>query len=243
MRGVARYLMTTHYEPFTELLHTVRTGEVAATRYLGKPLFDWVNESPRRAELQNGAMGGFTSTARGNLLDVFPLPAGETVADIGGADGTLLVELLARYPDRRGIVFDLPNVVKDATSTLAAAGLRERATVVGGDFFESVPSGDVYLLSAVVHDWDDAAVTRILRTVARSAPEGARLVLVELVVPEDDSPHAAKFVDLTMMAMLGGRERTESQWRRLLADGGFTVDRVVAGSGLHSAIEATLRRN
>lgn len=240
VRGLARYWMETHYAPFAGLLHTARTGETGATTYLGKPFFEWVNESLHRAELQNSAMSGASRAARGDLLDNYQLPAGGTVADIGGADGTTLAELLATRPERRGIVFDLPNVVAGATQTLAAAGLSDRITVVGGDFFDSVPPADVYVMSVVLHDWDNSSAARILGNTAKAARPGARLVLIEMVMPEGDGPHFTKMVDLTMLAMVGGRERTETEWRQLLGGSGFSLDRIVSGTGAMSIIEAAL---
>jgi O-methyltransferase/methyltransferase family protein len=241
MHGVARYLMRTHYAPFSDLLHTVRTGEVAATKYLGQPFFDWINATPGLAELQNSAMAQFTTGGRGDVLDRIRFPDGQTIADIGGADGSLLAEILPRLPGRRGIVFDMPRVVTAATATLAAAGLSDRTTVEGGDFFDAVPAADIYVLSAVLHDWDDASALRILLNIADATDQDAHLILVEIVVPEDDALHATN-VDFTMMTMVGGRERTESQWRRLLADGGFLLNRITSGGGLYCAIEATRRR-
>ncbi|WP_162642200.1 methyltransferase [Streptosporangium sp. 'caverna'] len=240
LRSVTRYFHQTHYAPFGNLLDTVRTGEPAAKVFLGKPFFDWVNENPDMAALQNDAMAGFTQNARGDLLEVFDLPQGQTVADIGGADGTLLAELLAGRPERRGVVFDLPSTVSAARPTLRAAGLEERVEVVAGDFFEKVPAADVYVLSAVLQDWNNASSLRILRNVVKAAPAGARLVIVDMVVPEGDAPHPTKMLDIIMLGMLGGRQRSESEWRRLLADGGFTLQRVVTGSGSYSALEATL---
>lgn len=200
----------------------------------------WVNENPDLAVLQNDAIAGFTQNARGDLLDVFEFPPGQMVADIGGADGTLMVELLAGRPERRGIVFDLPSMVSAARSTLLAAGLEERVAVVAGDFFEQVPAADVYVMSAVLQDWNNALSLRILRNVARAALPGARLVVIDIVVPEGHAAHLTKTADVTMMGMLGGRQRGETEWRRLLADGGFTLQRVVPGSGSYSALEATL---
>lgn len=243
MRAVARYLMQTHYAPFTKLVHTVRTGEVAATEYLGVPFFDWINASSERAELQNAAMASFTAGGRGDLLDRLDLPGGRAIADIGGADGSVLAEILTRLPGRSGIVFDMPGMVTAAPAVLAAARLSGRTTVIAGSFFDGVPAADVYVLSAVLHDWDDTSAARILRNIAGVAAPDARLILIELVVPEDGAPHATKVIDFTMMAMLGGKERTESQWRRLLEDGGFTLDRVIAGSGMYVAIEATPHRS
>ncbi|MGW6740716.1 methyltransferase [Streptomyces sp. NPDC055025] len=241
VRGLARYWMETHYAPFSGLLHTARTGETGAVEVLGKPLFDWVSESPRLTALQNSAMAGGGRAVRGNLLDVYQIPQGQTIADIGGADGSLLSELLAKDPSRQGIVFDLPGVVAKADDLLEAAGLSDRTQVVAGDFFQqAVPAADVYIMSVVLHDWDTPSAIRILRNIAKVAAPGTKLVLVETVLPNDDGPHYAKMLDLTMLAMLGGRERTEEEWHALLAESGFWLDQIVSGSGIVSAIEATV---
>lgn len=242
VRTIARFFMATHYAPFGDLLHTTRTGEVGATKFLGRPFFEWVSSSTELAQLQNEAMAEFTSAARAGVLDAFQFPRRGVVADIGGADGTFLAEILSQTPGCRGIVFDLPNVVAAAPETLAAAGLSDRATVAAGDFFDHVPGADTYVLSCVLHDWSDADALRILRNIARAAPEEARLLLVELVLPDDDIPHLANFVDFTMLVMVGGRERTESEWRRLLAAGGFTLNNVIRTSGLYSLLDATPNR-
>jgi hypothetical protein len=239
VRGIARYWMKTHYAPFGNLLHTARTGETAATALLGRPFFEWINDSPHLTDVQNTAMADGGRATGGNLLDSYQIPEGRTVADIGGADGTVMAKLLVRQPERRGIVFDLPAVAARATEKMRAEGLDDRVTVIGGDFFVGVPPADVYIMSVVLHDWDDESATRILQNVSAAADRGARLCLVEMVVPPDDRPHFTKLMDVTMLAMLGGRERTETDWRTLLAAGGFTLDRIVAGPASFSIIEAT----
>lgn len=112
--------------------------------------------------------------------------------------------------------------------------------MVGGDFFDRVPAADVYVMSLVLHDWDNPAAVRILRNIAAAAAPGAHLVLLETVMPEGDVPHFTKMADVVMLAMLGGRERTEAEWRHLLGAAGFTLNRIVPGSVAISAIEATL---
>jgi SAM-dependent methyltransferase len=167
-------------------------------------------------------------------------PDGDTIADIGGANGAVLAQILTRLPQRHGIVFDTPPVVAAAPAYLAAAGLASRATAIGGDFFETIPLADVYVLATVLHDWDDESAVRILQNIARAARHDAKLIVIDYVVPEDGIDDAGTTSDLTMMVMVGGRERTESQWHRLLADGGFILDKITAGSGMYCAIEATL---
>lgn len=227
LRHSAYYLMETQYAPFGDLLHTVRTGEPAATRFYGEPFFDWVARDPARVEVQNRGFAWVTSWLREAMFDSYRLPEGAVVADIGGADGSMSARLLVGNPDREGIVFDLPQVVGAAAKTIADNGLAGRVRAVGGDFFESVPAADVYLLSTILHDGDDASCRRILGNIARAARPGTRLVIAESVVPPGDEPYPAKSVDLSMLVMLTGRERTEAEFRSLLDSAGFTLDRIV----------------
>jgi DNA-binding Lrp family transcriptional regulator len=139
----------------------------------------------------------------------------ETVVDVGGGNGSLLVELLKRQPGLHGIVFDLPETVRDE------AALGERIEFVEGSFFESVPEGDVYVLSTILHDWDDDRAAAILRTIRAAARADSRLLIIDAVVPPGNEPGGGKWLDLLMLALLAGKERTEAQWRELLAVGGF----------------------
>ena len=139
----------------------------------------------------------------------------ETVVDVGGGNGSLLAGLLERHAGLRGIVFDLPETRRDER------GFGDRCSFVEGSFFERVPSGDVYVLSTVLHDWDDEAAARILRTVRGHAPPDARLIVLDAVLPEGGEPHWAQWLDLLVLALFAGRERDEAQWRALLAAGGF----------------------
>lgn len=147
----------------------------------------------------------------------------ETVVDVGGGNGANLVALLSHQPGLRGIVFDLPETVRDEEA------LGERLTFVEGDFFESVPPGDVYILSTILHDWDDERAAAILRTIRAAAPPGARLLLIESVIQPGNEPDGAKWLDLLMLALFGGRERDGAQWRELLEGGGFEIERLEGG--------------
>ena len=159
--------------------------------------------------------------ARGISIDLgyapLELPDGRrlSLVDVGGGNGSLLVELLRRRRGLSGIVFDLPETTRDEAS------LGERCTFVAGNFFESVPRGDVYILSTILHDWDDERAAAILRTIHAGAPTGARLLIIDAVIPAGNEPHGAKWLDLLMLALFGGRERNELQWGTLLADAGF----------------------
>lgn len=242
VRDLALMRMEMGYAPFAELVHTVRTGVSAAIKHYGKPFFDWLAEDDERVALFTAAMSSFGDGVRGGALSGYRPPPGRTIADIGGADGTQLAALLDADPTRHGIVFDLPHVVPAARALLARRGLDQRVEVVGGDFFVQVPAADVYVLSTILHDWDDAAATRILHAIKTAATPGARLLVVETIVPPGDEPHYSKALDLTMLGMVTGKERTRPEYETLLAASGFTIDRVVPtpNPSPFSIIEATL---
>ena len=147
----------------------------------------------------------------------------ETVVDVGGGNGSLLVGLLDRHRGLRGIVFDLPETTREE------ARLGERCTFVAGNFFERVPQGDVYVLSTILHDWGDEPAARILDTIRACAPSGARVRILDAVVPDGNGQHWAKWLDLLMLALFGGRERNEAEWRDLLNAGGLEPLRIVDG--------------
>lgn len=240
VHGLIRFWMETHYLPFSTLLHTVRTGEVGTTKYLGKPFFDWITDDPQRAELMSQAMADITAGLRTGMFDHYQLPAGDLVADIGGGDGSILRTLLKNRPERRGIVFDLPAIIPTADASITRDGLTDRIQTMSGDFLDKVPTADIYLLGFILHDWDDHTCARILGTIHAAAQPGARLLIIEGVVPTGDEPHLIKLIDLTMLGLLPGRERDAHEYQDLLATNGFILDRIVDTATPLSIIEATV---
>ena len=240
LRDVALFWAETHYAPFGELLHTAKTGENAATHHYGEPFFDWISKFPSLLETMTGTMAEVTRGLKAGMFDSYSLPAGGLVADLGGADGSMICELLAAEPARRGIVFDLPEVVQSAHTVLADRGLADRVEVVAGSFFDSVPTAEVYTLSYIFHDWSDEQCGRILRNIRDAASPGARVIVIEAVIPPGDGPHLAKATDLTMLGMLTGRERTAAEYETLLTKSGFVLDRIVPTSTPFSFVEATM---
>jgi len=241
MRDLAIMWMETHYAPFAELIHAIRTGRPAAEHLYGEPFFAWLSHHPEQASRFTGAManltsGGFKTAAIASL----PLDGTRTIVDVGGADGTVLATILAAHPHIRGVLFDLPHVITDAPRTLARHGVDDRVDCVGGDFFESVPAGaDAYLVSVVLHNWPDQQAQRILANIAAAGGSGARLLMIEFVVPPGDTPHPSKMSDLNMLAMLDGKERTETEWRELLTAGDFTGIEIHQTGAPLSVIQAT----
>jgi hypothetical protein len=223
MRDLAIMWMETHYAAFGDLIHTLRTGQPAAEHRYGQPFFTWLSAHPERATRFTAAMANLTNGIKTAAIAALPVTGLRTIVDIGGADGTLLATLLTAHPHLRGVLFDLPHVIADARKTFAERGVDDRAECLGGDFFDAVPPGcDGYLTSMVLHDWPDAQAQQILANIAAAGGPGARLLLIEFVMPPGDTPHMAKMIDLTMLAMLAGKERTEPQWHDLLTATGFT---------------------
>jgi hypothetical protein len=242
LRDLAIMFMETHYAPFADLIHTVRTGQPAAEHLYGQPFFTWLSHHPEQATRYTGAMANLTSGFKTAAIASLPLDGLETIVDVGGADGTVLATILAAHPHMRGVLFDLPHVITNAPRTLASHGVEDRAQYMGGDFFESVPAGgDAYLASLVLHDWPDQQAERILANIAAAGGSGSRLLVLDFVVPPGDTPHLAKISDLNMLAMMGGKERTETEWRELLSAEGFTGIEVRRTATPFSVIQATVQ--
>jgi hypothetical protein len=190
------------------------SGEPTFSRIFGSDFWSWLAQNPNErasfdAAMEQGKEGRVERFAR------IEWRGDETVVDVGGGNESLLVALLQSQPGMRGIVFDLPETVRDESA------FPERIQFVAGSFFESVPHGDVYVLSTILHDWDDERAAAILKTVRAAAPPYARLLVLDAVVPPGNDPGSGKWLDLLMLALLGGRERNEEQWRALLHEGGF----------------------
>lgn len=197
-----------------------------------------MGEHPGPSKIFNAAMTSFSIQARQAMLDAYDLSGVSTLADVVGGLGMNLAGILNRYPAMRGLLFDQPHVVDRAHPQLEAAGVLGRCAFVGGDFFEAVPGGaDAYLLSYILHDWDDARAGRILDNLRRAMPAGARLLVLENVLQDDDRPSFGKLLDVHMMVVTGGVERTEAEYRPLFAAHGFRLTRVVPTAGDVSVVE------
>jgi hypothetical protein len=206
-----------------------RARKPAFERTFGTGFWPWLAQHPDERAAFDRAMEQGKERRVGRLAAI-DWRGDETVVDVGGGNGSLLVELVRRHPGLRGIVFDLPETVRDE------AVFGDRIEFVEGSFFETVPPGDVYVLSTILHDWPDAKAAAILRTIRATSPPDGRLLLLEAVVPTGNDPHGAKWLDLLMLALFEGRERDAAQWRELLGRGGF--DPVQIEDGL---IEARCR--
>jgi len=229
-----------HIQAHAELLHSIRTGQPAAERVLGKTIWEFFAEDAEQARIFNAAMTSIITETAAAVRDAYDFRGVRRLVDIGGGHGMLLGTVVAANSGLRGVLFDLPHVVEGAGPTLERLGVRGRVTTLGGDFFADVPRGDAYLLSHIIHDWDDERSAAILRTIRRAAEPGARVLVVEAVIPPLNAASFGKLLDLEMLALPGGVERTENEYRDLLAAGGFRLTRVVPTAvPVASVIEGT----
>lgn len=227
-----------HYPAWGELLYSVRTGGIAFDRAFGEPIWQFFSTHPENAQIFNDAMTGVTGQATEALHAAYQFTGTKTIMDVGGGHGSLLISILERNPDTRGILFDAPEVIEGAKDSIAKSGFANRTQLVGGDFFKSVPEGaDAIILKWIIHDWNDEQCVTILQNCHRALPENGKLMLVEAVVPATDEPHFSKFIDLNMLVMTGGRERTEAEFEKLYADSGFRLTRIVPTESPFSLIE------
>jgi len=228
-------------EGFAELPYSVETGKSGFEKSMGMPIFDWMAMNPEIASLFSETMIGFHGQEPAAVADTYDFAGLRTLVDVGGASGFLLATLLRRNPASRGILFDLPHVVRDAPALLAAQGVADRVTIEAGSFFETVPAGgDAYLLSHIIHDWDEEKCLAILGHVRRAMNPKGRLLLIEMVLPADDTPHPGKMLDVMMLVGPGGQERTEPEYATLLGKAGFRLTRVVPTTSAVSVVEAVL---
>ena len=222
-----------------EIEHSVRTGRPAFEHVFGAPLFEYYAAHPEAGRVSSDALRALSAADDAAILAAYDFPAGGTVVDVGGGQGSLLAAVLAARPGLRGVLLDRPPVVEMARGRLEAAGVAGRCDLVAGDFFAAVPAGgDVYLLKKVLHDWGDEDARAILARCRAAMPDTGRLLVAEPVVPEGNRPSEAKWLDLLMLVYAGGRERTEAEHRELLASAGFAPGRVLPTASGVSLIEA-----
>ncbi|MGW4631533.1 methyltransferase [Nocardia sp. NPDC004415] len=244
LRDVSKFFGSTfHRSHWSHLTDAVRTGEAVGPAIDGSSFFEYAATHRDVGELFDRAMTSIGTLSTEPLLAAYDFGRFGTLVDVGGGQGGLLTEILGRHPAARGIVFDLPTVVDDLAAELEAAGLSQRCAVEAGSFFEKVPDGgDAYLLKHILHDWSDEQAEQILRTIRLAMNRSTTLLVIELVLPEDDRPHPGKFIDLEMLVNTdGGHERTETQFRELLARSGFTLTRTVHTAAPDCVLEAVAR--
>jgi hypothetical protein len=236
MRYNAIFAGEENYKATGDLLHSVRTGETAFNHLYGKGHFDWLADHPNESSTFNKAMA--QSLRRlGNPLESYDYSGKHLIVDVGGGRGDLITSIMRANPGLKGILFDLPQGIEEAQSHLETKGVADRCQIIPGSFFNSVPEGgDVYVLSRILHDWPDDKAATILANCRKAIYQDGTLLIRDNVLTDNDE--LGSQIDLTMMIMTGGQERTESEWKNLLHSAGFVLTKVYKREGQLDLIEA-----
>ena len=228
-----------HYPAWGNLMHSVKTGEIAFDNFFGADIWKYFQQNPEDAAVFNNSMTNVTAHTNEAITSLYDFSQFGTIVDVGGGHGGLITSILEKNPQVKGVLFDAAEVIEGARPKIEAAGLADRLETVAGDFFKSVPEGgDAYVMKWIIHDWDDEKSNTILRNIRSRMQPNSKLILVDCVVPETDEPHFSKFIDLNMLVMTGGKERTEKEFAQILEAAGFKLVRVISTDMPHSLIEA-----
>ncbi|WP_326837441.1 methyltransferase [Amycolatopsis rhabdoformis] len=227
-----------HWQPWGAFTQVVRSGSAQVESALGCSIFEYFTKNVDEGMLFSKAVTDLSTPVIAEAVPVLDVRATRTVADLGGANGAFVLSLMAAHPHLRGSVVELPHAVPDARAEAERRGLAERFSAVEGDFFEEVPSADLYLLKFILHDWSDEENVRLLRNCRDSLTPGGRLAIVEIVLGEAADPGIGALMDLTMMTMLPGRERSLAEFDALLADAGLRRSKLTHLQAPYAVIEA-----
>jgi len=228
-----------HFQIYANALHSVQTGKPAVEETFGVPVFEYFSKNREESEVFNNAMTMFSAMVIPAVLEAYDFSGIGTIVDIAGGHGRVLTSILQKYPSMRGVLFDLDHVLAGARPAIESLGLSDRCRTVSGDFFKSVPEGgDAYIMKHIIHDWDDDQAATILKNIRSAMNRGGRVILLESVVAPGSQPDFAKIIDLEMLLLPGGRERTQQEFRDLFVRAGFELTRVIPTKSPLSVIEA-----
>ncbi|HKS27411.1 MAG TPA: methyltransferase [Pyrinomonadaceae bacterium] len=228
-----------HWKVWGNMMSSLRTGKPAWGAVHGVEVFEYFTANPEHYEIFNRAMTDMSVSTAPSVVEAYDFSGIETLADIAGGHGFLLSQVLKANPKMKGILFDVPPVIKGAGELLEREGVADRVETVTGNFFESVPAGaDAYMMKHIIHDWNDEDSARILRNINSVLRPDGRVLIVETIVPEGNEPHYSKLLDLEMLTSPGGVERTAEEYRELLASAGLRLNRIVPTKTPFSIIEA-----
>ncbi len=229
-----------HYKVYANILGSMATGTPASELTLGMPVFEYLAGDQEYSKIFNDAMTALSAPVAGAALEVYDFSGIGTLVDVAGGHGEILISILTAHPKMRGIVCDLGHVVEGATPRIAAAGLADRMQAVPCDFFTSVPGGgDAYIMKHIIHDWYDDKASLILKNIATAmGAKKGKVILLEAVIAPGGAPDFGKFIDIEMLLVPGGKERTEAEFRALFDSAGFTLTKIVPTKSPVSVIEA-----
>ncbi|MDT5120808.1 MAG: hypothetical protein QOC96_290 [Acidobacteriota bacterium] len=239
MRGMVLHLgEPASWRAWGELLYSVQTGQTAFPQANGAEIFQYYKEHSESSEPFNEAMTNFSQVAIPAIIKSYDFSSIGKLVDVGGGHGSLLAAILKAHPQMKGVVFDVAPAIEGAKQRIEAEGLTERCEPIAGDFFESVPAGgDAYIMKHIIHDWDDERSISILKNCHRAMKDGGRLLLVEMVIAPGNEPSLGKLMDINMLILPGGLERTEAEYRELFAAAGFKLTKIIPTESPVSVIE------
>jgi hypothetical protein len=224
-----------------QLIYSLRTGKTGFEKANGLRFFDYLAQNPEQTCIFSKTMVEYHGDEPSAVAAAYDFSSSKVIVDVGGATGNLISAILRRCAEPRAILFDRPHVVADAPRLLASQGIGDRVAIETGDFFQKVPAGgDAYILSHILHDWNDEECLTILGHVRKAMKPHGRLLVVEMIPPAGDAPHPSKMLDMAMLVLLGGQERTETEYAALLEKAGFRLVRVAPTETATSIVEAAV---
>lgn len=237
LRDATRMIGDADWNAYGNLVHSIRTGEPAFQHVYGVQFFDYLARNPQANARFDQGMASFSTSENSAVASAYDFGRFRKIVDVGGGRGGLIAEILKAHPSTSGVLCDQPQVVANP-EYIAAAGVEARCEIVAVNIFESVPAGsDAYVLKRILHDWNDETCEPMLRRCRDAMREGGRVLAIDAVVPGGNAPHPSKDVDLLMMVLLGGKERTEPEFRQLFARSGLKLNRIIPTSSTMSIIE------
>ena len=241
LRGMAVFLPDPfHFRVYANLMESVMTGKPAVDATVGMPIFEYLAKNPEYSQVFNDAMTALSAPVIGAALEVYDFGTIGLLVDVAGGHGEVLMSVLKEHPTVRGVLTDVAHVIEGAKPRIAGAGLADRCDAVPCDFFQSVPAGgDAYVMKHIIHDWDDARATIILKNIATAmGAKRGKVILLESVIASGGAPDFGKFLDIEMLAYPGGRERSAEEFRALFAGAGFELTKVLPTKSPLSVVEA-----
>lgn len=232
-----------HLRIYAEMMHTVRTGETTFDHIYGKPVFEYLPGDPEEAEIFNAAMTSLSRMMIPAVIEAYDFSGIGTLMDVAGGHGAFLRAVLSKYPAMKGMLIDMEHVIEGAKLLEENRALGDRCQFQSADFFAAVPSGaDAIVMKHIIHDWEDDKAVVILRNCLKSLSgrRGAKILVVEMVVPPGDEPHFSKFIDMEMMALPSGRERSAKEFEQLFSAAGLRLERIVSTQSPVSIVEGVV---
>jgi len=228
-----------NWKPWGQLLYSIQTGKTAFKQVFGSEIFGYFRKNPEAGEAFNLFMTERMNALVKAVASAYDFSKAKVIADIGGGQGLLLSTILKSNPNLKGVLFDLPAVIKEAKNVIEKSGVAERCKLVGGSFFESISvTADIYILSSIIHDWDDKNSVTILKNCRKCMPTNSKLLLIETMIPPGNEPALGKLTDLNMLVLTGGMERTKSEFEQLFKQTDFKLANVIATPSPMNIIEA-----